>query len=101
MSGYCYLTRGWDNSILPLPLSALAPILSYPTELLFYDNNNNKVQLNKLPDNNNNKVQLNKLPKTTIIFIIIDGTIRFNNAKIQTHALGSICVRRDDIRMPH
>ena len=28
---------------------ALAPILSYPTELLFYDNNNNKVQLNKLP----------------------------------------------------
>jgi len=88
MSGYCYLTRGWDNSILPLPLSALAPILSYPTELLFYDNNNNKVQLNKLP-------------QTTIIFIIIDGTIRFNNAKIQTHALGSICVRRDDIRMPH
>jgi len=30
---------------------------------------------------------------------IIDGTIRFNNAKIQTqtHALGSICVRRDGI----
>jgi len=24
-------------------------MLSYPTELLFYDNNNNKVQLNKLP----------------------------------------------------
>jgi len=74
MPGYCYLTRGWDISILPLPLSALAPMLSYPTELLFYDNNNNKVQLNKLP-------------QTTIIFRIIDGTIRFNNAKIQTHAL--------------
>ena len=26
---------------------------------------------------------------------IIDGTMRFNNAKIQTHALGSICVRCD------
>jgi len=32
------------------------------------------------------KGPLNKLPQTTIIFKIIDGTIRFNNAKIQTHA---------------
>jgi len=36
-------------------------------------------------------VQLNKLPQTTIIFRIIDCTIRFNNAKIQTHPFGSIC----------
>jgi len=43
------------------------------------------------------KVQLNKLHQTTIIFRIIDGTIRFNNDRIQTHALGSICVRRDGI----
>jgi len=43
------------------------------------------------------KVQLNKLPQTTIIFRIIDGTKRFNNVNIQTHALGSICVRRDGI----
>ena len=41
--------------------------------------------------------ELNKLPLTIIIFIIIDGTIRFNNHKIQTHALGSICVRHDGI----
>ena len=41
-------------------------------------------------------VQLNKLPQTTIIIIIIDGTIRFIKAKIQTDALGSICVRRKD-----
>ena len=59
-------------------------MLSYPTELRFYDNNNKKVQLNKLP-------------QTTIIFRIIDSTIRFNNAKIQKHALGSIYVRRDGI----
>ena len=43
------------------------------------------------------KVQLNKLPQTAIMFKIIDGTILFNNAKIQIHALGSICVRRDSI----
>jgi len=43
------------------------------------------------------KVQLNKLPQTTIIFRIKDGTIRFNSAKIQTLALGSICVRRHSI----
>ena len=43
------------------------------------------------------QVQLNKLPQTIIIFRIIDGTIRFNNAKIQTHALGSIRVCRDGI----
>ena len=47
----------------------------YPTKLLFYDNNNKKVQLHKLP-------------QTTIIFRIIEGTIRFNNAKIQIHVLG-------------
>ena len=81
MPGYCYLTPGWDISILHPPI-ALAPMLSYPTELLLYDNNNKQVQLHKLP-------------KTTIIFRIIDSTIRFNNAKIETHALGSICVRRD------
>ena len=67
----------------PLPI-AFAPMLSYPTKLLFYDNNNKKVQLNKLP-------------QTAIMFKIIDGTILFNNAKIQIHALGSICVRRDSI----
>jgi len=43
------------------------------------------------------QVQLKKLPQTTIIFIIIDGTIRFNNIKIQTRVLGLICVRRDGI----
>ena len=36
------------------------------------------------------KVQLNKLSQTTIIFRMINGTIRFSNAKIQTHTLGSI-----------
>jgi len=71
MPGYCYLTPGWDISILHPPI-VLAPMLSYPTKLLFYDKK---------------KVQLIKLPQTTIIFRIIDGTIRFNNAKIQTHAL--------------
>jgi len=35
-------------------------------------------------------VQFNKLPLTT-------DTIRFNNDIIQTHAFGSICVRRDGI----
>ena len=39
-----------------------------------------------------------KLPQTTITFRKIDSTLRFNNAKIQTHALGSICVRRDRAR---
>mgnify|MGYP007091342417 CR=1 FL=1 len=43
------------------------------------------------------QVQLNKLLKTTIVLRIIDGTIRFYNAKIQTHSLGSIHVRRDGI----
>ena len=33
--------------------------------------------------------QLNKLHLTTIIIRIIDGTLRFYNDKIQTHALGS------------
>jgi len=41
------------------------------------------------------QVQLHKLTQTTIIVRTIDGTIRFNNAKIQTHALDSICVRCD------
>ena len=31
-----------------------------------------------------------QLPQLTIILRIIDSTIRFNNVKIQTHALGSI-----------
>ena len=68
-------SRGGISLSYPPPLLRL---LSYPTKLLFNDNNNKKVQLNKLP-------------QTTIIFRIIDGTIRLNNAKIQTHALGSIC----------
>jgi len=59
-------------------------MLSYPTELLFMTTITTHVQLNKLS-------------QTTIILRIIDGTIRFNNAEIQTHALGSICVRRDGI----
>ena len=77
MPGNCYLTPGCDISVLhPLPHHpiALAPMLSYPTELLLYDNNNN-----------NNKVLLNKLPQTIIIFRVIDNTIRFNNAKIKKH----------------
>ena len=81
MPGYCYLTPGCDISILhPSPI-ALAQMLSYPTELHFYDNNYSKNQPIKLHH-------------TTIICRIIDGTRRFNNSKIQSHALGSICVRR-------
>ena len=81
MLGYCYLTRVGIN--LSFTTVALVPMLSYYTELFLYDNNNNNIH--------------NKLPLTTITFRIIDGTIRFNNAKIHTHALGSICVQRDDI----
>jgi len=66
------------------PPIAPAPMLSYPTERFFMATTTKNVQLNK-PQH------------TTIIFRIIDGTIRLNNAKIQTHALGSICVRRDGI----
>ena len=87
MPGYCYLTRGGislSSFPPPTPPIALVQMLSYSTEQLFYDNNNNKVQLNKLP-------------QTNIIFRIIDGTIRFNNDNIQTHPLGSICIRRDGI----
>ena len=75
-----------DISILhpPPPPIGLAPMLSYPNELLF-----------KTTTTATTKVQPNKLPQTTFIFRIIDGTKRFNNAKIQTHALGSICVRCD------
>jgi len=73
-----YLTPVWDISILhPHPHIALAPMLAYPTELLFYDNSNTNVRLNKLP-------------QTTIIFRIIEGTIYFDYAKIQTHALVSM-----------
>ena len=64
----------------PTPI-ALAPMLFYPIELLFMTTT----------------AQLNKLPQTTIKFIIIDGIIRFNNHKIQTHALCSICVCHDGI----
>ena len=71
---------GWDISILN-PYCACYPTLPN----YFHD------------DNNNNKGQLNKLPQSTIIIRLIDGTIRFNKAKIQTHALGSICIRRDGI----
>ena len=87
MPGYCYVTLGWDISILHPPI-ALAPMLSYLTELLF---------MTTTTTTTTKQVQLNKLPQTTIIFRIIDGTIRFNNAKIQTHALGSIRVCRDGI----
>ena len=59
--------------LYPPPPIVLAPMLSYLTELLFMTTTTTK------------QVQLNKLPQTTIIFRIIDGTIRFNNAKIQTH----------------
>ena len=44
MLGYCYLTPGWV-SLASTPI-ALAPMLSYPTELHVYDNNNNN---NKYP----------------------------------------------------
>ena len=75
MSGYCYLTPRWDNSILHPCCACANVILPYRTH--FYDN-----------INNNSSGQ-----QTTIIFRIIEGTIRFNNDKIQTHALGSICHR--------
>jgi len=87
-------TPCWDTAILPrggISLSSTTPQTllrlgqCYPT----------------LPNHffmtTTTKVQPNKLPQTTIKFRIIDGTIRFNNTKIQTHALGSICVRRDSI----
>ena len=79
MPEYCYLTRGGISLSSTPPHCACANvILPYQTK----------------------KVQLNKLPQTTmIIFRIIVGTIRFNNAKIQTHALGSMCVRRDSIKL--
>ena len=83
MLGYCYLTPVWDISILH-PLFRLHQC--YPT----------------LPNSlfmttTTKKMQLNKLPQTTILFRTIDGTICFNNDNIQTHVLGSICVRRDGI----
>ena len=78
MPGYCYLNP-------PSPI-ALAPMLSYPTYTYLL-----------LKTTKTTKVKLNKLPQTSIIFRIIDGTICFNNHKIQTHTLGSICVRRDGI----
>jgi len=57
MPGYCYLTLGWDISIFHHPPSLRCAcanvILPYPT--IFYDNNNKKGSLNKLP-------------QTTIIF---------------------------------
>jgi len=43
------------------------------------------------------EVLLNKLHQTTIILRTIDGTIRFNNAKVQIHPLDSICVLRGGI----
>ena len=81
MPGHCYLTPVWDISILH-PLLHLRQCYPTLTNYFFMTTT---------------KVQLNKLPQTTIIFRILDGTIRFNNAKIQTHALGSICVCRDGI----
>ena len=68
MLGYCYLTRGWDNSIIHPCCTCANVILPYRTS--FYDNNNN----------NNSTAQ-----GTTIIFRILTGTIRFDNDKIQTH----------------
>jgi len=73
MPGYCYLNP-------PSPI-ALAPMLSYPTYTILL-----------LKTTTTTKVKLNKLTQTTLLIRIIDGTIGFNNAKIQTHALGSICV---------
>ena len=61
---------------------ALAPMLSHLTELLFMITTTTIAQLNKLP-------------LTSIIVRIIDGTICFDNHNIQTHVLGSICLRRD------
>jgi len=58
MPGYCYLTPVWDISILystPPPPIALAPMLSYQTELLF------------MTITTTTKVQLKKLSQTTII----------------------------------
>ena len=63
--------------LYPSPPIAISPMLFYPTELSFYDNNNKKM--------------FNKLPQTTIIFRIIDGTIRFNNAKKHTRTLFKMC----------
>ena len=63
----------------PLPI-ALVPMLSYTTELLFYDDNNN-----------NNNISSINYTQTTIIFRIIDGTIRFNNVKIQTRTWFNMC----------
>ena len=74
MPGYCYLTPGLDIYISPLSRLRQCNYFFMTTTTT-------------------TKVQLNELPQTTIIFRIIEGTIRFNNAKIQTHALGSICVR--------
>ena len=52
MPGSCYLTPVWDISILysipPPPPIALAPMLSYPTELLFMTTTTTTVQLKKL-----------------------------------------------------
>ena len=77
MLGYCYLTRGLDNSIL---------YPCYPTLPNYF-----------FMTTSTTTAQLNKLPLTTIILRIINGTIRFNNDKIQTQALGSICIRRNGI----
>ena len=82
MPGYCYLNPG---ILHPHPLLRLRQC--YPTLPNYFF----------MTTTTTTKLQLNKLPQTTIIFGIIDGTIRFNNAKIQTQALGSICVRRDRI----
>ena len=78
MLGYCYLTPGWDISILPPPYCVCANV--YPTLPNYF-----------FMTTTTTKVQLNKLPQTTIIFRIIDDTICLNNHKIQTHALGLMC----------
>ena len=85
MPGHCNLTPVWDISILH-PLLHLHQC--YPTLTNYFF---------MATTTTTTKVQLNKLPKNTIIFRILDCTIRFNNAKILTHALGSICVCCDGI----
>ena len=71
------LSHSGVGYLYPPPLSnALVGILSYPMT---------------------KEVLLNKLHQTTIILRTIDGTIRFNNAKVQIHPLDSICVLRGGI----
>ena len=66
-TGYGYLTPGWDIFILHSS-QLLRLRQSYTT-------------LSNFLRQQQQQIQLSKLPQTTIIFRIIDGTIRFNNVK--------------------